>query len=92
MLHFLASGLPVVTENPLALSDGAGAGGGEGGGVCKMGVGCSLSGSGPTWRTLEAVARGQVAASHRSDSVVVTRGRSQGLWSPRPQACSNFLP
>ena len=25
--HFLASGLPVVTENPLGLSDGAGAGG-----------------------------------------------------------------
>lgn len=57
------------------------------GGCAKWGWECSLSGSGPVWRTLEAVTRGQVA--HTSDSVVVTSGHSQGLQSPGPQTCSD---
>lgn len=47
-----------------------------------MGVGFSLSSPGQTWRTLEAVIREKAAASHKNDSVVVTSGQSQGLWSP----------
>ena len=43
-------------------------------------------------RTLEAVTRGQVTASHLSDSVVVTSGHSQGLQSPGPQTCSDSSP